>query len=111
MLTQFAEVAVRAALEEPEYMQSFVSEVLEQSKPLLESFLQQHDIAYWPASANFIFAFPEQADELNRQLQASGVLVRPKKNQQGKVGLRITLGTLEQTRHLVSELEKAINKL
>ncbi|WP_461535801.1 pyridoxal phosphate-dependent aminotransferase [Spongorhabdus nitratireducens] len=109
-VNQFAEVAVRAALDEPEYMQSFVSEVLEQSKPLLESFLHQHGIPFWPASANFIFAFPEQAEALNQQLQASGVLVRPKKNQQGKVGLRITLGTLEQTQRLVNELEKAISQ-
>ncbi len=107
-VNQFAAVAVQAALEDPEYMQQFVAEVLGQSRPLLEAFLQKKNISFWPASANFVFAFPENAVEVNQHLQHEGILVRPKKDHKGQLGLRITVGTLEQTKRLIEVLEKVL---
>ena len=107
-VNQFAAVAVQAALEEPDYMKQFVTEVLDQSRPLLEAFFQEKGIRIWPASANFVFAFPENAEVVNQRLQAQGILVRPKKDHHGRLGLRITVGTLAQTKRLVDVLEKAL---
>ena len=105
-MNQFAEVAVRAALEDSTYVQSYVDEVLTESKPLLENFLKKSGIPFWPSAANFIFTYPEDPLGVERFLRESGILVRPKKDAEGKLGLRIGLGTRQQTEQLVSKLSE-----
>ncbi len=105
-VNQFAIVAVRAALQNPEYTLDYVQEVMTQSKPLLEDFLKEKGIEFWPSSANFIWAFPENAASLEEKIRAAGILVRPKNNIEGKTGLRITLGNLQQTQALLAVLAK-----
>lgn len=103
-VNQFAIVAVRAALQNPEYTLDYVREVMEESKPALEKLLDEKNIPYWNSSANFIWAFPENAEQLELKIREAGILVRPKANLQGKMGLRITLGSIEQTTRLVELL-------
>jgi histidinol-phosphate aminotransferase len=107
-INQLAVVAVNAALKHHGDIQSYIEEVMEKSKPLLESFLKDQAIAFWPSSANFIWAFFDDAESLEYALRESGILVRPKANQEGVVGLRITIGTLEQTKKLISVIENNI---
>lgn len=104
-INQLAIVAVEAALAEPEYTSNYVAEVMNQSKPLLESWLAEHGVVFWPSSANYLWAFPERAEQLAAYLQERGILVRPKKDGQGKLGLRMTLGNMEQTGRLLREME------
>lgn len=104
-INQLAIVAVEAALKEPDYTKDYVREVMDQSKPLLERWLNINHIDFWPSSANYVWAFPSRASELAAFLQEKSVLVRKKKDQQGNLGLRITLGNLDQTERLINELE------
>ncbi len=104
-INQLAIVAAGAALDNPEYTQSYVTEVMDQSKPLLEEWLSLNNIEYWPSQANYIWAFFDKAEELNRYLSEKGILVRPK-NYRDKLGLRITIGTLAQTQRLVDLLSQ-----
>ena len=107
-INQLAVVAAHAALDNPEYTTQYVDEVMMVSKPLFEAWLQDNSIDYWPSCANYIWTFPDSPDTMNNALITAGILVRPKSDREGRQGLRITLGTREQTERLITVLEKAI---
>lgn len=107
-INQLAVVAVRAALEAPQYMETYIKEVMEESKPAVEAFLSERDIDFWPSEANFIWMFSEQSEIIERQLLEADILVRPKFDADGRRGLRITLGTKEQTDRLLGEMAKVM---
>lgn len=104
-INQLAVVAIRAALEHPEYTQDYVREVMDVAKPLLEACLRSLGVDYWPSGANFVWAFPGNTEVVEQALVAAGILVRPKADVTGRVGLRMTIGTEAQTRRLISVLE------
>lgn len=107
-INQLAIVAIRAALKHPEYTQDYVREVMTQAKPMLETFLEGRGITYWPSGANYIWMFPSDHEQVNRQLVANTILVRPKADASGRVGLRITVGTVEQTERLIEVLSEVL---
>lgn len=104
-INQLAVVAIRAALADIESVQHYVREVMDKSKPLMEEFLDNRNISYWPSSANFIWIFPAEAEKIELALREQGILVRPKKDIAGSPGLRVTLGTVEQTQKMISVIE------
>lgn len=108
-INQLAVVAVNSALKHQSDIQSYIDEVMMQSKPKLEAFLSENNIEYWPSSANFIWAFFDNSEELELALRAQGILVRPKVDRSGALGLRITLGTLQQTEKLIAVITDNIN--
>ena len=110
-INQLAVVAVQAALKNPEYTFNYVDEVMAQAKPQLERFLDDHGVDYWPSSGNYVWAFFDNAKAVAAKLQSVNILVRPKANAQGELGLRITVGTLEQTDRLIVELRKIVGDL
>ena len=109
-INQLAVVAAKAALAHPEYTQEYIEEVMGRSKPLLERFLQERQIAFWPTTANYVLTFPEDPDALNNALLAAGILVRPRQDSTGKKGLRITFGTLQQTEHLIRVMSEYLEQ-
>jgi len=107
-INQMAIVAIRAALEHPDYTHAYVAEVMREAKPMLENFLAEAGVPFWPSGANYVWAFPANADAINRVLLQRNILVRPKADAEGRMGLRITVGTVEQTRHLIAVLRTAL---
>jgi histidinol-phosphate aminotransferase len=103
-INQFAVVAVNAALDQPELSMAYVDEVMQVSKPMLEEFLTSKNVMFWPSAANYLWLFPENVTAINDALLERNILIRPKSDGQGKDGLRITLGTQEQTRELIEVL-------
>ena len=73
---------------------------MNRAKPQLETWLRKQGIEYWPSSANFLWAFPHEPEALKDHLTRHGILVRPK-SYQGKMGLRITIGTEVQVARLI----------
>lgn len=104
-INQLAVVAIRAALADIDSVRDYVREVMDTSKPLMEKFLDNNNIPYWPSSANFIWIFPTEAEKIELALRERGILVRPKGDIAGNPGLRVTLGTAEQTRKMISVIE------
>lgn len=100
-INQLAVVAAEAALDNPDYTEAYVDEVMQRAKPQLESWFAKQGIEFWKSTANYIWAFPNDAEKLNEYLNKHGVLVRPKAYA-NKLGLRITIGTVEQTQALIS---------
>lgn len=105
-VNQMAVVAASAALECSEYVRVYVDEVLKVSKPLLETFLKERKIPFWESQANFIFAYIPDSDRVCQVLLEHHVRVRPKKDADGQLGLRITIGNGEQTQRLIDVLSK-----
>lgn len=100
--------AIRAALKNPSYMQEYVNEILNAAKPLIEKFLKDKGIDFWPSSANFIFMVPRNPEKVIEKLHQNSILARPKNDALGNMGVRITIGTLEQTEKLVGVLEQIL---
>lgn len=100
-INQLAIVGIRAALAHPEYTHDYVREVMRDAKPAFEQFLSEHDIPFWPSEANYVWCFPSNASQINQALVAAGILVRPKADSDGAVGLRVTIGTVEQTQRAI----------
>ncbi len=99
-VNQLSVVAANAALDNPEYTKAYVAEVMQKAKPLLESWLDQQAIMYWPSQANYLWCFPVNAEVLGHYLQHQGFLVRPK-GWNNRLGLRVTVGTLKQMQSLI----------
>jgi histidinol-phosphate aminotransferase len=103
-------VAFKAALKDPAYVYEFVKEVNEVAKPKFESFLREKGITFWPSTANFIFCYFKKPEELEVALREQGILVRPKKDGNGTVGLRVTIGTESQIDKLIEHLTKLLGE-
>merc|ERR1712070_928899 len=110
-VNQLATVAVRAALANKDYMLQYVEEVNKQSKPKYESYLRSRGIDFWPSSSNYIFCYFDDPTPLEKGLRANNVLVRPKKDDKGVLGLRVTIGTVEQTDYLIAALDALLPKV
>ncbi len=104
-INQLAVVAARAALDHPEDIQAYVREVMDEAKPMLEQFLGQRGIQTWPSGANFVWAFPKNAEAIAAGLEQADILVRPKADLEGVMGLRMTVGTVPQTQRLIDQLK------
>ncbi|MTI12077.1 pyridoxal phosphate-dependent aminotransferase [Sansalvadorimonas verongulae] len=104
-INHLAVVAAQAALDNPEYTTQYVDEVMTVSKPLFEAWLQDNVIDFWRSCTNYIWIFPENPETMNNTLIKAGILVRPKSDREGRQGLRITLGTREQTERLIAVLD------
>ncbi|GAB3092317.1 histidinol-phosphate aminotransferase family protein [Aestuariicella hydrocarbonica] len=107
-INQFAVVAVSTGLDAPDVSLAYVDEVMTVSKPMLESFLDEVGIAYWPSAANYLWTFPEEPQALELALREARILVRPKADGANRLGLRITIGTVEQTRRVIEVLRQAL---
>ncbi len=104
-INQFGVVAVNAALDDVASTDAYVSEVMERAKPLLEAYFTEQGISFWPSAANYVWAFPDGAEVINDKLIAAGILVRPKADVSGRMGLRITVGTVAQMERLIAVLK------
>mmetsp|Transcript_117713 Transcript_117713/g.327817 ORF Transcript_117713/g.327817 Transcript_117713/m.327817 type:complete len:661 (-) Transcript_117713:112-2094(-) len=109
-VNHLAVAAINAALANPQYMIDFVKEHNTQAKPLFEDFLRSRGIVFWPSSANYIFCYFKQPLETEAGLRAKNILVRPKKDGNGVLGLRVSIGTLEQTQRLIAELKDILTE-
>ncbi|WP_317933083.1 histidinol-phosphate transaminase [Halioxenophilus sp. WMMB6] len=101
-INQLAVVAAKAALANPEYVERYIDEVMGSSKPAVEAFLDKLGIDYWPTVANYVLMFPADPDGLYETLMQAGILVRPRVDNQGRKGLRVTFGTRAQTDKLLA---------
>jgi histidinol-phosphate aminotransferase len=104
-VNQLGAIAVRAAIEDTEYVRHYVEEVLQARELVCEGF-HRMGIRYYPSQGNFVlFECGTRAIEIRDTLRAAGVLVRDRSYEIAGC-VRVTIGTLEQSRRFLSELEK-----
>ena len=107
-VNMFAKVAIEAALDDLDYMENYIKEVMQESKPKLEKFFKEKGINFFPSKANFLFLQVENPGEIIKKLESQGILVRPKKGPDGKEGIRISIGTLKDTERFIAAFSEVL---
>jgi histidinol-phosphate aminotransferase len=99
-----AAIAVRAAICDTAYVENYVKEILAARESLYEG-LRKLGIRYYPSQANFVLFYAgDRSIFLRDQLRARGVLVRDRSYEIAGC-VRVTVGTREQVRRFLDELE------
>ena len=107
-VNSLAVAAARAAVEDTEYVEQYVGEVLA-ARELLCLGLEKLGIRYIPSSANFVLGdFGDRAIEVRDALRGRAILVRDR-SYEAPGCVRITVGTREQTRQLLEALSEVWN--
>lgn len=107
-VNMFAKTTILAALEDPKYMEDYVKEVMEISKPKLEKFLKEKDILFLPSSTNFLLLKIEDSKNFIERLKGKGILVRPKEWPDGSLAVRVSIGMLKDTEKFIKAFSKVI---
>ncbi len=103
-----AVMAARVAVGDREYIEKYVSEVLA-ARDELRSGLDHLGIGYYPTEGNFVLMkIGPRAIEVRDKLRAAGVLVRDRSYELAGA-VRVTVGTREQMRRFLRELERIWN--
>ena len=102
-VNSLAAMAAREAVQDAEYINQFVTEVLA-ARELLCYGLEKLAIPYTPSSANFVLGhFGTRAIEIRDALSDHAILVRDR-SYEIPGGVRITVGTRQQTQRVLDEL-------
>ena len=101
-VNMLAKTAVLTALEDVKYMEEYVKEVMEESKPKLEKFLEEKGISFYHSQANFLLLKIQNPQEIIEELKSQGILVRPKSAPDGEKAVRISIGTLKDTEQFIT---------
>ncbi|HEY3837455.1 MAG TPA: histidinol-phosphate transaminase [Bryobacteraceae bacterium] len=100
-----AAMAAAEAVKDTEYINRYVTEALA-ARDLLCKGLERLGIPYTPSSANFVLGhFGRRAIEIRDALRGRAILVRDR-SYEIPGGVRITVGTCEQTERVVNELDR-----
>jgi histidinol-phosphate aminotransferase len=103
-VNSLAVIAAQAAVADTGYVQTYVAEILA-ARELLCLGLEKLGITYIPSSANFVLArVGDRAIAVRDALRDQAILVRDR-SYEAPGCVRITVGTREQTRKLLSALE------
>jgi histidinol-phosphate aminotransferase len=104
-VNMLAVLAAQAAVADAAYIENYVAEVLA-ARELLCLGLEKLGISYVPSSANFVLAnLGARAVEVRDSLRGQGILVRDR-SYEAPGCVRMTVGTREQTRRLLSAMEE-----
>ncbi len=104
-VNQVAALAVRAAIQDRDYVASYVKEILASRERIYRGF-ERMGIRYYPSQANFVlFHVGERCIEVRDKLRAVSVLVRDRSYEIAGC-VRVTVGNAEQVERFFAELEK-----
>jgi len=101
-----------AALEDHDYVRSYVDQVRRGREELQNEF-SKRGIRYWSSQANFVLArFGRLNHAFIRSMRDRGILVRDRSRDHGCEGcVRITVGTAEQTSLLLESLRQTLEEI
>jgi len=100
-----AVMAACAAIQDREYIESYVREALA-ARDLLSCELERLGITYYPSQANFVLMrLGERAVPVRDRLREAGVLVRDRSYELPGC-VRVSVGTREQVRRFIALLEQ-----
>ena len=108
-VTSLGIVCALEAVQDQDYLNAYVREVLE-ARSQLYAALDRLGIQSFPSEANFIltrYKDDETAQRVYTELKARGILVRPRGKEVART-VRFTVGNLEQTGRLITALEEIL---
>jgi histidinol-phosphate aminotransferase len=101
--------AARATIRDRQFLRDTLRE-FQRSRKKLERGLAKLGIQFFPSAANFVLLFlGERAKEVVAALARQGTLIRDRSSDFGGAGyVRITIGTLSQTRRVLRQLKEIL---
>ena len=104
-VNMLAALAARAAIRDSAYITKYVTEVLA-ARELVYVELERLGVPHYPSEGNFVLMrLGARAAEVRDKMREAGILVRDRSHEiPGTV--RVTVGTREQTRRFLAELER-----
>lgn len=104
-VNMLATLAARAAVQDSAYITKYVTEVLA-ARELLYVGLEKLNVPYWESNGNFVLMrLGNRSIEVRDKLREVGILVRDRSYELPGT-CRVTVGTREQMRRFLAELEK-----
>jgi histidinol-phosphate aminotransferase len=94
-VNSLAVVAVTAQLEHPEAWQAYVAEVMQRAKPMVERFLREHGVFFYPSEANFLLVRPDDPHAAEDYLKGHDILVRTQRSPVADC-FRMSIGTVAE---------------
>src|SRR3989338_3581075 len=107
-----AAICASTALKDTNYIKRYVTEI-RTSKKILYKELNNLGIKYYKSDANFVLIkIGIKAAEFCKKLRKKGILVRNRSSDQLLDGcVRITLGTIIQTKQLIKEMQQVVKEI
>ncbi len=110
-VTYLAQLAAIAALDDHEFVRMSYEKNLEGKKYLYSQF-KRLGLKYLESNTNFIFALPESdARNIVRKLFNKGIIIRHTRAFGAPEGFRVTVGTMEENREFIKELEEILEEI
>jgi len=114
-VNQIALTCLPVALDDREYVQTYISQVMA-SRQRLQDALRATGVHFWPSEANFVLirvgATRNDATLFTDRMRARGILVRDRSADYGCEGcVRITLGPKAHTDRLLTALSETVDEL
>jgi len=103
-VNSLAQAAARACIDDFDEIERR-RRLCKQGREMLYECFEELNIAYYPTQANFIWIMMEGADRIFQELMKEGVIVR---SFGPSNAIRITIGSLEDTRATIAALKKVI---
>ncbi|HEX9844634.1 MAG TPA: aminotransferase class I/II-fold pyridoxal phosphate-dependent enzyme [bacterium] len=94
-VNSLAVVAAQAQLERPDGWRAYVDEVMQRAKPMVERFLREHGVFFYPSEANFLLLRPDDAQAAAAYLKEHDILVRPQRPPVADC-FRMSIGTVAE---------------
>lgn len=107
-VNMFAKIALEAALENPKYVEDYVKEIMEVSKPKLEQFLKEKNIFFYPSKANFLLLQFKNPERIIKGLKSEGILVRLKSTPNGQKAVRVSIGKIEDINRFIEAIDSLL---
>ena len=102
-----AYTAALAAIDDLKSMQEYVSEVMNQAKPMIEEFFTKNDINFYQSGGNFLLYRPVRKQE-EKILKKNGILVRPQNKSNIENTLRLSIGTVAQMKQFMKVYQSVV---
>jgi histidinol-phosphate aminotransferase len=99
-VNSLAVVAAEAQLDRPEGWRAYAEEVTQRAKPMVERFLREHGVFFYPSEANFLLVRPDDAQAAADWLKRNDILVRPQRAPVADC-FRMSIGTVEEMRRFM----------
>lgn len=102
-----AQIGAMAALDDLDYLNTFLDEVATSKEVLRSFFATRPNVSAWITPANFVVVRVTNIQQTLDRLESLGIYVRDRSGYPGLEGcLRMSVGTVEQTERLIDRLAK-----
>jgi len=106
-VNMIAYTASLAAFDDLKSIQKYSSEVMNESKPIVEDFFTKSGITFYKSAANFLLYRPIIEREVEI-LKENGILVRPQDKTNIEGTIRLTIGTTDQMKRFIKVYQNAV---